>query len=171
MTRFDEQCTQTYIIYYSFILHCLQNRMGLYELLMMMDTGGTRACLHLQVVYPLSIPQCYRPQQHCNAVVGYHVLFNYSHVYVRDNRNKNKKNPDMIYSGKLYGSIVQSVTKYMQLEKQGNKTMHMLKKHGWPSSYYNSSNVCRFVPLLLRGPLTDLHQTWWVYVGGPWNCP
>ena len=28
-----------------------------------------------------------------------------------------------------------------------------------------------FVPLLLRGPLTDLRQTWWVYVGGPRNCP
>ena len=30
--------------------------------------------------------------------------------------------------------------------------------------------VCVF-PYLLRGPLTDLRQTWWVYVGGPWNCP
>ena len=28
-----------------------------------------------------------------------------------------------------------------------------------------------FVPLLLRGPLADLRQTWWVYVGGPRNCP
>ena len=41
--------------------------------------------------------------------------------------------------------------------------------------YYNSSSVCLsvclFVPLLLRGPLTDLHQTWWVCVGGPPNCP
>ena len=25
--------------------------------------------------------------------------------------------------------------------------------------------VCVFVPYLLRGPLTDLRQTWWVYVG------
>ena len=32
-------------------------------------------------------------------------------------------------------------------------------------------SVCLFVPLLLRGHLTDLHQTWWVYVGGPRNCP
>ena len=32
-------------------------------------------------------------------------------------------------------------------------------------------SVCLFVPLLLRGPLTDLRQTWWVYVGGPRNCP
>ena len=47
------------------------------------------------------------------------------------------------------------------------------------SSYYNSSSVCQsvclsvclFVPDLLRGPLTDLRQTWWVYVGGPRNCP
>ena len=31
--------------------------------------------------------------------------------------------------------------------------------------------VCLFVHLLLRGPLTDLRQTWWVYVGGPRNCP
>ena len=46
-------------------------------------------------------------------------------------------------------------------------------------SYYKSSSVCLFaclsvclfVPYLLRGPLTDLHQTWWVYVGGPRNCP
>ena len=43
------------------------------------------------------------------------------------------------------------------------------------TSYYNLSgvclSVCLFVPLLLRGPLTDLRQTWWVYVGGPRNCP
>ena len=32
-------------------------------------------------------------------------------------------------------------------------------------------SVCLFVPYLLRGPLTDLRQTWWVYVGGPRNCP
>ena len=31
--------------------------------------------------------------------------------------------------------------------------------------------VCGCVPYLLRGPLTDLRQTWWVYVGGPRNCP
>ena len=47
------------------------------------------------------------------------------------------------------------------------------------TSYYKSSSVCLFVclsvclfvPYLLRGPLTDLRQTWWVYVGGPRNCP
>ena len=43
------------------------------------------------------------------------------------------------------------------------------------TSYYNSSSVCLFVclcvPYLLRGPLTDLHQTWWLYVGGPPICP
>ena len=42
-------------------------------------------------------------------------------------------------------------------------------------SYYKSSSVCLFVclfvPYLLRGPLTDLRQTWWVYAGGPRNCP
>ena len=35
------------------------------------------------------------------------------------------------------------------------------------SSYYNCSvclSVCLFVPYLLRGPLTDLRQTWWVGV-------
>ena len=31
--------------------------------------------------------------------------------------------------------------------------------------------VCLFVPNLLRGPLTDLRQTWWLYVGGPPICP
>ena len=39
------------------------------------------------------------------------------------------------------------------------------------SSYYNSSSVCVCVPYLLRGPLPDLRQTWWVYVDGPRNCP
>ena len=38
-------------------------------------------------------------------------------------------------------------------------------------SYYNSSSVCLFVPYVLQGPLTDLRQTWWVYVGGPPICP
>ena len=42
-------------------------------------------------------------------------------------------------------------------------------------SYYNSSNVCLCVclcaPYLLWGPLTDLRQTWWVYVAGPLICP
>ena len=50
---------------------------------------------------------------------------------------------------------------------------------GKGESYYKSSSVCLFVclsvclfvPYLLRGPLTDLRQTWWVYVGGPRNCP
>ena len=45
------------------------------------------------------------------------------------------------------------------------------------SSYYNSSSVCVFlcvcgcVPYLLRGPLMDLRQTWWVYVGGISHLP
>ena len=42
-------------------------------------------------------------------------------------------------------------------------------------SYYKSSSVCLsvclFVPLLLRGPLKDLRQAWWVYIGGPRNFP
>ena len=39
------------------------------------------------------------------------------------------------------------------------------------ASYYNLSSVCLFVPYVLRGPLTDLRQTWWVYVGWPSICP
>ena len=31
--------------------------------------------------------------------------------------------------------------------------------------------VCLCVSYLLRGPLADLRQTWWVYVGGPPICP
>ena len=38
-------------------------------------------------------------------------------------------------------------------------------------SYYNSSRVCVFVPYVLRGPLTDLRQTWWVDVGWLPICP
>ena len=31
--------------------------------------------------------------------------------------------------------------------------------------------VCLCIPYLLRGPLMDLRQTWWVYVGWPPICP
>ena len=31
--------------------------------------------------------------------------------------------------------------------------------------------MCLCVPYLLWGPLMDLRQTWWVYVGGPPICP
>ena len=31
--------------------------------------------------------------------------------------------------------------------------------------------MCLFVPYFLRGPLTDLLRTWWVYVGWPPICP
>ena len=41
----------------------------------------------------------------------------------------------------------------------------------WNHIIIRAAFVCLFVPLLLRGPLTDLRQTWWVYVGGPRNCP
>ena len=47
----------------------------------------------------------------------------------------------------------------------------VLNQLGTCKSYYKSSNICLFVPYLLRGPLTDLRQTWWVYVGRPRNCP
>ena len=51
--------------------------------------------------------------------------------------------------------------------------------HSCGTSYYNLSSVCLcvclfvclFVPYVLRGPLTDLRQTWWVYVGWPPICP
>ena len=50
-----------------------------------------------------------------------------------------------------------------------------IRKISQDKSYYKSSSVCLFVclfvPYLLRGPLTDLRQTWWVYAGGPRNCP
>ena len=50
---------------------------------------------------------------------------------------------------------------YREREKKGQQM----------KSYYNSSSVCLFVPCVLRGPLTDLRQTWWVYVGWPPICP
>ena len=34
-----------------------------------------------------------------------------------------------------------------------------------------AASVCVFVPYVLRGRLTDLRQTWWVYVGWPPICP
>ena len=60
--------------------------------------------------------------------------------------------------------------------KKGNKPMKNSKHNSIIlKSYYKSSSVCLFVclfvPYLLRGPLTDLRQTWWVYAGGPRNCP
>ena len=44
------------------------------------------------------------------------------------------------------------------------------KNSNWTKSYYNLSKRL-FVPYILRGPLTDLPQTWWMYVGGPPICP
>ena len=41
----------------------------------------------------------------------------------------------------------------------------------WHHTIIRAAFVCLFVPLLLQGPLTYLRQTWWVYVGGPLNCP
>ena len=37
----------------------------------------------------------------------------------------------------------------------------------FPGSYtiIRAAFVCLFVPYVLRGPSTDLRQTWWVYVG------
>ena len=45
------------------------------------------------------------------------------------------------------------------------------KNHTINRAAFVCLSVCLFVPYLLRGPLTDLRQTWWVYVGGPRNCP
>ena len=64
------------------------------------------------------------------------------------------------------GTLINPVTMCNKLKSFGYDTL---------VSYYKSSSVCLsvclFVPLLLRGPLTDLRQTCWVYVGGPRNCP
>ena len=66
------------------------------------------------------------------------------------------------------------------------QSMDFIASHIMPRASYNNVRltlkvlnhavirvafVRLFVPLLLRGPLTDLRQTWWVYVGGPRNCP
>ena len=48
---------------------------------------------------------------------------------------------------------------------------HRVDKISLHHTIIRAAFVRLFVPLLLRGPLTDLHQTWWVYVGGPRNCP
>ena len=50
----------------------------------------------------------------------------------------------------------------------------MLYRTSYTPKYHTiirAAFVSLFVPLLLQGPLTDLRQTWWVYVGGPRNCP
>ena len=53
-----------------------------------------------------------------------------------------------------------------------NRTLHNdTHHHTIIRAVFVCLSVCLFVPLLLRGPLTDLHQTWWVHVGGPRNCP
>ena len=48
------------------------------------------------------------------------------------------------------------------------QTFHIIQHH---TIIKQRLFVCLFVPYLLRGPLTDLRQTWWVYVGGPPICP
>ena len=80
---------------------------------------------------------------------------------------------------------------HIQIEKSSINIMRYKAKYRWQTgrnlhnlvvvgvakeiSYYNSSSVCLCVclcvPYLLRGPLADLRQTWWVYVGGPPICP
>ena len=60
---------------------------------------------------------------------------------------------------------------WTQYALQGQRLHQLASK----KSYYNSSSVCvfvcLFVPYVLRGPLTDLRLTWWVYVGWPPICP
>ena len=58
------------------------------------------------------------------------------------------------------------------------KTFLMNLQHDTESGYHTIIRaafvcvfVCLFVPYVLRGPLTDLRQTWWVYVGWPPICP
>ena len=62
-----------------------------------------------------------------------------------------------------------------QTDRQTDKQTNAARFIVWLLSYYNSSSVCLFVsfflPYVLRGPLTDLRQTWWVYVGWPPICP
>ena len=50
-------------------------------------------------------------------------------------------------------------------------TLKVLNHHTIIRAAFVCLSVCLFVPLLLRGPLTDLRQTCWVCVGGPRNCP
>ena len=50
-------------------------------------------------------------------------------------------------------------------------TLTVLNHHTIIRAAFVCLCVCVFVPYLLRGPLTDLRQTWWVYVGGPPHLP
>ena len=88
---------------------------------------------------------------------------------------------------RLQLSGYQSICKWIETGKwESMATGSYVSSHqqwGEIISWYMSTNhtinraafvclsVCLFVPYLLRGPLTDLRQTWWVYVGGPRNCP
>ena len=84
----------------------------------------------------------------------------------------------------MNGLDVVCVTIGVMVTSRSFKTVAVMMNFYWQktfvkTSYYKSSSVCLFVclsvclfvPYLLRGPLTDLRQTWWVYVGGPRNCP
>ena len=91
-----------------------------------------------------------------------------------------------IYLGKLHWFYIFKVANFDVMDygivKKSKLTLHaswlvtrciwvtLWTQHSW-TSYYNSSNVCVFITYLLRGPLTDLRHTWWVYVGGLRNCP
>ena len=52
------------------------------------------------------------------------------------------------------------------LKEKGYKHNHTIIRAAFVCVF-----VCLFIPYVLRGPLTDLRQTWWVYVGGPPICP
>ena len=56
-------------------------------------------------------------------------------------------------------------------EECNKNTFQFVHHHTINRAAFVCLSVCLFVPYLLRGPLTDLRQTWWVYVGGPRNCP
>ena len=61
-----------------------------------------------------------------------------------------------------YCVIVKYVYSWQGLLESRNRLNHTIIRAAF---------VCLFVPYFLRGPLTDLRQTWWVYVGWPPICP
>ena len=62
-------------------------------------------------------------------------------------------------------------TKYVGLSMKTLAYVVSWKKERVNHTVIRAAFVCVLVPCLLRGPLTDLRQTWWVYVGGPPICP
>ena len=81
-----------------------------------------------------------------------------------------------VHEWRLSVSWVQDLTVRAQVTKldfffNSKSTWKRCENHTINRAAFVCLSVCLFVPYLLRGPLTDLRQTWWVYVGGPRNCP